>query len=165
MSLLKQWEEIAYVERTQEEYDDFWNEYLSKEKDVYESLLSKKETSIKGKVTELAEKFKLDTLNLAGFMSGINSSLVNQIEVEELTENSEIDVTIDFEKLYYNMHVAKAEWLYTMPEWDSILSKEKRAELKAAYNSTKTIVKEDKIGRNDPCPCGSGKKYKKCCGK
>jgi uncharacterized protein YecA (UPF0149 family) len=165
MSLLKQWEEIAYIERTQEEYDDFWNEYLSKEKDVYESLLSKQETSIKGKVTELAEKFKLDTLNLAGFMSGINSSLVNQIEVDELTEGSEIDVTIDFEKLYYNMHVAKAEWLYTLPEWDSILSKEKRAELKAAYNSTKTIVKEDKIGRNDPCPCGSGKKYKKCCGK
>jgi preprotein translocase subunit SecA len=28
----------------------------------------------------------------------------------------------------------------------------------------KPIVKEDKIGRNDPCPCGSGKKYKKCCG-
>ena len=31
---------------------------------------------------------------------------------------------------------------------------------------SKTIVnKEKKIGRNDPCPCGSGKKYKKCCGK
>lgn len=29
----------------------------------------------------------------------------------------------------------------------------------------KTIVKEYKVGRNDPCPCGSGKKYKKCCGK
>ena len=25
--------------------------------------------------------------------------------------------------------------------------------------------KVDKIGRNDPCSCGSGKKYKKCCGK
>nr|WP_298485451.1 SEC-C metal-binding domain-containing protein [uncultured Ruminococcus sp.] len=24
---------------------------------------------------------------------------------------------------------------------------------------------EKKVGRNDPCPCGSGKKYKKCCGK
>jgi uncharacterized protein YecA (UPF0149 family) len=23
----------------------------------------------------------------------------------------------------------------------------------------------EKIGRNDPCPCGSGKKYKKCCGR
>jgi preprotein translocase subunit SecA len=29
----------------------------------------------------------------------------------------------------------------------------------------KPVVKEQKIGRNDPCPCGSGKKYKKCCGK
>lgn len=29
----------------------------------------------------------------------------------------------------------------------------------------KTIIKEVKVGRNDPCPCGSGKKYKKCCGK
>jgi len=28
----------------------------------------------------------------------------------------------------------------------------------------KTVVNKEKIGRNDPCPCGSGKKYKKCCG-
>ena len=28
-----------------------------------------------------------------------------------------------------------------------------------------TVVKAPKVGRNDPCPCGSGKKYKKCCGK
>lgn len=27
------------------------------------------------------------------------------------------------------------------------------------------IREEAKVGRNDPCPCGSGKKYKKCCGK
>jgi preprotein translocase subunit SecA len=27
----------------------------------------------------------------------------------------------------------------------------------------KTIQKNKKVGRNDPCPCGSGKKYKKCC--
>ena len=27
------------------------------------------------------------------------------------------------------------------------------------------VVKETKVGRNDPCPCGSGKKYKNCCGK
>ncbi|MEN6477504.1 MAG: YchJ family metal-binding protein, partial [Rectinema sp.] len=30
---------------------------------------------------------------------------------------------------------------------------------------TQTVVRaEPKVGRNDPCPCGSGKKYKKCCG-
>ncbi len=30
--------------------------------------------------------------------------------------------------------------------------------------ATKTVTKKDKVGRNDVCPCGSGKKYKKCCG-
>jgi len=37
-------------------------------------------------------------------------------------------------------------------------------ENKYAEDQVKTPVKSDKIGRNDPCPCGSGKKYKKCCG-
>jgi hypothetical protein len=35
----------------------------------------------------------------------------------------------------------------------------------ANYVAPKPYVSEPKIGRNDPCPCGSGKKYKKCCGK
>src|SRR6266404_1412044 len=35
----------------------------------------------------------------------------------------------------------------------------------AAYETPKPLIREPKIGRNDPCPCGSGKKYKKCCGK
>ncbi|MCL4793474.1 MAG: preprotein translocase subunit SecA [Bryobacteraceae bacterium] len=30
--------------------------------------------------------------------------------------------------------------------------------------ATQQVIKSDKVGRNDPCPCGSGKKYKKCCG-
>jgi preprotein translocase subunit SecA len=29
----------------------------------------------------------------------------------------------------------------------------------------KSVVNLKKVGRNDPCPCGSGKKYKHCCGK
>ena len=38
------------------------------------------------------------------------------------------------------------------------------AALSAAH--TKPVVRDEpKVGRNDPCPCGSGKKYKKCCGK
>lgn len=165
MALLAQWEKIAYKERTQEEYDEFWGEYLAKEQDIYKELLSNKNDTIKGSLSELAEKYKMSSMDFAGFMSGINTSLVNQIEAEELVEDSKIDSIIDFEKLYYNMHVAKADWLYNLPEWDGILSVEKRKEIKAAYNRTKIVVKDEKIGRNDPCPCGSGKKYKKCCGK
>lgn len=32
------------------------------------------------------------------------------------------------------------------------------------FGTVKPIVKDKEPGRNDPCPCGSGKKYKKCCG-
>ncbi|MBU1611436.1 MAG: SEC-C domain-containing protein [Proteobacteria bacterium] len=35
----------------------------------------------------------------------------------------------------------------------------------AAKPAQQPVVKDAKVGRNDPCPCGSGKKYKKCCGK
>ncbi|MDR0994172.1 MAG: preprotein translocase subunit SecA [Verrucomicrobiota bacterium] len=40
------------------------------------------------------------------------------------------------------------------------------AAMNAALSSAKPVVRDaPKVGRNDPCPCGSGKKYKKCCGK
>ncbi len=37
--------------------------------------------------------------------------------------------------------------------------------LETLLNPPKTIFAEKKVGRNDACPCGSSKKYKKCCGK
>ena len=46
-----------------------------------------------------------------------------------------------------------------------MLTEERRKELYKECKSSTTIVKGPKVGRNDPCPCGSGKKYKKCCGK
>jgi SWIM/SEC-C metal-binding protein len=38
-------------------------------------------------------------------------------------------------------------------------------DLEILLNPLKTRIAEKKVGRNEPCPCGSGKKYKKCCGK
>ena len=60
---------------------------------------------------------------------------------------------------------AKAEYLYTLAQWDGIFSEEKRKEIEKEYKESKIVRNDHKIGRNDPCPCGSGKKYKKCCGK
>jgi len=37
-------------------------------------------------------------------------------------------------------------------------------DLELLLNSPKTKIAQKKVGRNEPCPCGSGKKYKKCCG-
>ena len=39
-----------------------------------------------------------------------------------------------------------------------------RKELYKTQKSSQTVIKPPKVGRNEPCPCGSGKKYKKCCG-
>ena len=74
-------------------------------------------------------------------------------------------IGFDKEKLYKNMVDARADWLYELPQWDAIFTPEKRKELYLEQKKSGTVVKAKKIGRNDPCPCGSGKKYKYCCGK
>lgn len=163
MSLLKEWQDKAYVERTQEDYDKFWGEYLPNEQKNYEYILENKDESIEGTLVELAKKFDMDTLTFTGFLDGISTSLIEELDVESLGEESNIKLSIDFEKLYYNMHAAKADWLYNLPQWDNILTEERRKEIKKEYNKSQIVVKEKKIGRNEPCPCGSGKKYKKCC--
>lgn len=164
MKLYKEWTDLAYVERNQKEYNEFWNTYLEKEKSVYAAILDNKESSISGKISELAERYNIDLVSFAGFLDGVNTSLKNPLELEDLEEDSQIDLEIDFEKLYFNMLDAKASWLYELPQWKEILNDEKRKEITKEYRRSKTVIKGEKIGRNDPCPCGSGKKYKKCCG-
>ena len=101
---------------------------------------------------------------MVGFLDGINESLKEPNPIEDMTEDTTVSLDIDLEKLYYNMVEAKADWLYELPAWDNLLSAERRKELYREQKKSGTIVKGKKIGRNDPCPCGSGKKYKKCCG-
>ena len=81
-----------------------------------------------------------------------------------MTADTVVKLDIDLEKLYYNMVEAKAEWLYELPQWNTLLSVERRKEIYREQKKSGTIVKNKKVGRNDPCPCGSGKKYKYCCG-
>ncbi len=57
----------------------------------------------------------------------------------------------------------KNDWKYTV-EVDRDKS-EDIADLEILLNWPKPTEAEKKVGRNDPCSCGSGKKYKKCCGK
>ena len=38
-------------------------------------------------------------------------------------------------------------------------------DLDILLSTPRTKIAEKKVGRNEPCPCGSGKKYKRCCGK
>ncbi|WP_297130463.1 SEC-C metal-binding domain-containing protein [Terrisporobacter sp.] len=165
MSLLTEWRALSENLETQEAEIKFWEEYLKVEAGIYNELLNNKVEVVEGKVTDLAAKYNTSVEYFMGFIDGISESLKEDIVLEEIEADSEISLKIDFEKLYYNMLNVEAEWLYTLPGWEGILSAEKRKELEKAYKKSKTVVKENKVGRNDACPCGSGKKYKKCCGK
>ena len=127
--------------------------------------LTDPDTEVKGTVKELAEKYGQSVMTMTGFLDGINDSLVEPNPIEEMEEDTEVNLIYDKEKLYKNMVDAKADWLYQLPQWDEIFTKERQKELYLEQKKSGTIVKGAKIGRNDPCPCGSGKKYKKCCGR
>lgn len=165
MSLLQEWRDDAYGrEVSEQELKEFWDAYFIAEKGVYEYLLSNPDTIVECTVSELAEKFQLSLQHTVGFLDGINDSLNEPNPIEDMEENTKIQLGFDKEKLYYNMVGAEAKWLYELPQWEQLLTVERRKELYLEQRKSGTIIKEKKIGRNDPCPCGSGKKYKKCCG-
>lgn len=166
MALLQNWRETAYsTEVSQQESVQFWNAYFQLEKGIYEQLLEKPEEVVTGTVKELAEKYGVDLMIMVGFLDGINDSLKEANPIEEMEEDTLVNLGYDPEKLYWHMVEAKAQWLYELPQWDALLTPERRKELYKDQKNSGTIRKGEKIGRNDPCPCGSGKKYKKCCGR
>ena len=142
----------------------FQEEYYTKEEKVYKDILAKPEEVISGKLSDLAERYAFTNPMFAGFMEGINDSLKTSYDLPKLKINSAIKLDVDFEKLYFNMLEAKASWLYQLPEWDGVLTQERRHEIQKEHRLSKQAVSH-KIDRNAPCPCGSGKKYKKCCGR
>ena len=162
-TLYEQWFGTAY-NRDGRINDRLWNDYLPKEQKIYEYILEEKVTELKGTIKELAEKYNINPVYVLGFVDGINDIQEPHIKLEDMTEDTEVTVKIDFEKLYKKMVEYKADHLYSLPQWSNIFDEN---ELKSFYKEQKkstTVVKEHKVGRNDLCPCGSGKKYKYCCG-
>ena len=165
-TILEQWRAIAYDQQAdRNKLQQFWAKYFNIEKNIYAQLLENPDEVVTGTVKELAEKYGLSVMEMTGFLDGINESLKTPNPIEDMDENSQVSLDIDLEQLYYHMVEAKADWLYELPAWDELLTAERRKELYMEQKKSGTIVKEKKVGRNDPCPCGSGKKYKFCCGR
>ena len=163
MSLYDQWQDMASLPNTPQMQQAFWDDYFKEETEVYKKILADTSITYEGAAKEVAQKLGLEPVVLAGFIDGLNTSLKEEIDLEKLEEDYEIKLDIDFEKLFFNMHEAKAKWLYTLSEWDGVLTEERRDEITREWRVSKQAVSEKTVGRNEPCPCGSGKKYKKCC--
>ena len=166
MALLDQWRETAYSETADKKtLQQLWAVYFREEKNIYAQLLQNPDTVEKGTIKELAEKYEVKVLTMVGFLDGINDSLVTPNPIEEMEEDTEVSLEFDKEKLYKNMVAAEADWLYNLEEWNTIFDEDTKKALYKEQRSSTTIYKEPKVYPNDPCTCGSGKKYKKCCGK
>ena len=165
MALYEQWQQMAELQQTPEMQHAYWSEYFEAEAANYKKILADSQKVYSGKLSELAETFGMTPVVFTGFLDGINESLKNSYTIAELTEDSDISLDVDFEKLFYNMLDAKAKWLWTLPEWEGVLPEEKRKAITREWRASQQAVSQKTVGRNDPCPCGSGKKYKNCCGK
>lgn len=147
-TLYQQWQNIAYDETAdRSQLEKFWGTYFQIEKEIYEKLLSNPDEVVKGTVKELAEKFGQEVLTMIGFLDGINESLLIEIDLDTVEEDTVVSLAFDKERLYKNMVAAKADWLYELPQWKEIFSEE---ELKKFYKEQKestTIRKPKKIGR------------------
>ncbi|MBP3722083.1 MAG: SEC-C domain-containing protein, partial [Selenomonadaceae bacterium] len=73
------------------------------------------------------------------------------LEGEEITQTADVSSVIEREKRALTDNLANARMMHGDYANDSPKKPKKNA--------------EPKVGRNDPCPCGSGKKYKNCCGR
>ncbi|MBR6345063.1 MAG: SEC-C domain-containing protein [Lachnospiraceae bacterium] len=166
MSLLEDWRKKAYnTNTTKEALEAMWNVYFGVEKNIYEQLLTNPDEVVKGTVKELAEKYNISLEHMVGFLDGINDSLKTPNPIETMDENTEVSLEFDKELLYKNMVAADADWLFNLPQWDQIFDADTKKKLYKEQKASTTVRKEQKVYPNDPCPCGSGKKYKKCCGK
>ncbi len=166
MALLEQWRDMAYSETADKgQLQKLWSDYFLKEKEIYAELLKTPDEAVEGTVKELAEKYNIDIMTMVGFLDGINDSLMKPNPIEEMEEDTKVSLAFDKELLYKNMVAAGADWLYNLEAWKDIFDEETRKRLYKEQKDSTTIRKDKKVYPNDPCPCGSGKKYKKCCGR
>ena len=94
------------------------------------------------------------------------AAMAAQAESDELSavREDELTIEVEVEAETKNKDVQNIAEKYTHREQ---LAEPTMTNADDSDGRSKTVVKSAKqrIGRNDPCPCGSGKKYKKCCGK
>lgn len=166
MALLEKWRSMAYSETADKgKLKKMWTDYFEKEKEIYAQLLKNPDEVVQGTVKELADRYEVDIMTMTGFLDGINDSLKEANPIEEMEEDTQVNLGFDKELLYKNMVAAGADWLYGLEEWNAIFDEETQKALYKEQKTSTTVVKDKKVYPNDPCPCGSGKKYKKCCGK
>lgn len=143
--------------------DEVYKLYKKKEEEFSSEELRELERLVLLKVVDSNWMEHID--NMDQLKQGINLRAYGQIDpVQAYTKEGfemfeEMNEIIKEDTVKYLFHMEKVEQIVNEAPKDMYFNNGEEAPKK------KPVVNKNKIGRNDPCPCGSGKKYKKCCGK
>ena len=161
-------DEVALIEEVREKAHQ---KYLEKKQEIGEQEIKELERVVMLKVVD--EKWMDHIDNMDELKNGIGLRAYGQkdpvvqyrIEGSDMFEQMVEDIRADVVKILFNIQKAgEARKSQTVE-----ITKASQENLNKLDNDTvkKETIKKDgpTIGRNDPCPCGSGKKYKQCCGK
>lgn len=138
--------------------------YESKEKEIVEEIIRELERVILLKIVDTKWMDHIDAMDQLkqgiGLRAMGNEDPVIAYQIEGFDMFEEMTKDIQENTVRALFHLERPEKV----------ERERVARVTGASHGesekkAKPIVKGQKIGRNDPCPCGSGKKYKKCCGK
>jgi len=135
------------------ELDDKWKDHLHAMDTLRHAIGLRGYAQIDPKVAYKREGYEMFDEMLGNFRASV-SQLILRVQVGEEDEET-LDSGLDEAEFQHSDLAPGAQPTSVMQE----------ASDPSAQAPVKTIVnKAPKVGRNDPCPCGSGKKYKKCCG-
>ena len=77
MALLDKWRDVAYNEEVgRDKLQQLWSVYFQQEKEIYQQLLKEPEVVVSGTVKELADKYSVNLMTMAGFLDGIDRKSV-----------------------------------------------------------------------------------------
>ncbi len=94
---------------------------------------------------------------------GLFVELINRIKFDSIKMLQNIQLRDESEQKEREEAMQKMLQEMENAAEDAVMNKE--SVLEPQNSEHESVVKSKKIARNDPCPCGSGKKYKHCCGK
>ena len=133
--------------------------YKKREEDLGEELLHEIERVVLLKVVDTKWMAHIDDMEELKRGIGLRSYGQKNPVVEYRMEGMDM-----FDDMIESIREDTVRMLFTIQVRKNSEAPKREDVLKAPTHHNVTIRKVNKIGRNDPCPCGSGKKYKNCCG-
>ena len=149
--------------------DDAWREHL---RQIDELRKSVQNASYEQKDPLLIYKF--ESFNLfKGMLESINSSVVRalsriSIPIQQRSPEEQAELQARRQRELQALEAKRRleiERLRLQHQNEVVTGPTRMPDAPRQQQRTQPIVADKKVGRNDPCPCGSGKKYKNCCGK